>query len=62
MIQARHDSRCGGCENAIEAGDMIGKVDGEWCCEVCVESAGGDDFERAQPASYPMSSTYEPEM
>ncbi len=59
MIQARHSSRCGGCEIAIEEGDMIGKVDGEWCCELCVVSAGGDDFERAQ-ASAPISGQWEP--
>ncbi len=61
MIQARFSNRCPGCGEDICEGDIIGKVDGEWCCEVCVESAGGDDFERAQPASYPMSSVYEPE-
>ncbi len=62
MIQARYGNRCPGCGEWIEQGDMIGKVDGAYSCEVCVESAGGDDFDRAQPAAYPMSSTYEPEM
>lgn len=43
MIRATFDSMCPGCGNVIEEGDEIGRLDGEWCCEVCVEDAGGED-------------------
>ena len=43
MIAAKYDGKCPGCGEPIEEGDRIGCVDGDWCCESCVEDAGGED-------------------
>lgn len=48
MIDATRSGRCGGCDEAIEEGDAIGVVDGEWVCAECVNDAGGEDRERAR--------------
>lgn len=42
MILARFDGRCKSCERDIAEGDEIGLVDGEWCCEECVQEYGED--------------------
>lgn len=42
MIAARFDGKCPSCEKRIDEGDQIGLVDGEWCCEECVEEHGED--------------------
>lgn len=42
MITARYDEKCPGCGGDIHAGDAIGKVDGDWCCESCVDEMGED--------------------
>lgn len=42
MIHARFDGRCKACGMDIEEGDLIGLVDGEWCCQDCVEEYGED--------------------
>lgn len=43
MISARFDGKCKCCEMEISEGDQIGRVDGEWCCESCVEEHGEDE-------------------
>lgn len=43
MIAARFDTTCPSCEESIYEGDRIGLLDDEWCCEACVEAAGGED-------------------
>ena len=43
MISAKWASKCPGCGELIEEGDRIGRVEGDWCCEVCVEDNGGED-------------------
>lgn len=43
MITAEHDSKCPGCGEPIAEGDQIGRVDGDWVCESCVDDAGGED-------------------
>lgn len=45
MIDACYSEKCPGCGEWIHEGDPIGVVDGEWCCESCVEDAGGEDEE-----------------
>ncbi len=49
MISARYDGKCPGCGEQICEGDRIGRVDGDWVCENCVEDAGGEDesFDRS---------------
>jgi hypothetical protein len=42
MIPARFDGRCS-CGEPISEGDPIGLVDGEWCCEACVDEMGEDE-------------------
>lgn len=46
MIAARFDGECPSCEGPIYEGDKIGLLDGEWCCEQCVEDAGPDGEDR----------------
>jgi hypothetical protein len=46
VIIARYSGKCPGCGERIEEGDPLGKVDGDWCCEVCVNSHGEDEWER----------------
>lgn len=42
MIEAGFDSVCA-CGHPIHEGTMIGLVDGEWCCEDCVNDMGEDE-------------------
>jgi hypothetical protein len=42
VISAGYEGRCS-CGKAIHEGDPIGKVDGEWCCQDCVDEMGGED-------------------
>lgn len=42
MIRASFHSECKCCERKIEPGERIGLVDGEWCCEECVDEHGED--------------------
>lgn len=48
MIPARFSKKCPGCGERIEEGDEIGKVDGDWCCEECVDAHGEDDWRDEQ--------------
>lgn len=41
-VQARHDGRCGLCDEQIEQGAMIVNYAGEWCHEHCAEDEGGE--------------------
>ena len=43
MISARYSGKCPGCGDPIEEGDTIGRVDGDWCCEGCLQEHGEDD-------------------
>lgn len=43
MIVAEFSQKCSGCGEEIGEGDRIGRVDGDWVCEACVEDAGGED-------------------
>lgn len=43
MIRARFESECKACERVIEEGELIGQVDGDWCCEECVREHGDDE-------------------
>lgn len=44
MIVAQFDSKCPGCgEPIVGELDAVGRVEGEWCCEACVENTGGED-------------------
>jgi hypothetical protein len=43
MIRARFETECNACERVIAEGDLIGRVDGEWCCEDCVREHGEDE-------------------
>lgn len=40
VISAGYSGKCPGCGNPIEEGDAIGLVDGDWCCEDCVDENG----------------------
>lgn len=42
MIEAGFGSVCA-CGRPIRGGTMIGLVDGEWCCEDCVNAMGEGD-------------------
>lgn len=44
MIPARYPGKCPGCGERIEEGDLIGKVDGDWCCEGCLDANGEDNM------------------
>jgi formylmethanofuran dehydrogenase subunit E len=48
MIAANFDSRCPDCNEPIEEGDLVGKVDGRWVCEACVDWADGEDFQQEE--------------
>jgi hypothetical protein len=39
MIPARYSGKCAGCGEAIAEGELIGRVDGDWVCETCVDDA-----------------------
>lgn len=43
MITAQYETKCPGCGEWIEYGESIGRVDGEWICQPCVDDAGGED-------------------
>jgi hypothetical protein len=45
---AGFSGKCPGCGEQIAEGDAIGLVDGDWCCEDCVDEHGedGEDGER----------------
>lgn len=45
MISAHYSTKCPGCGEQIEEGDPIGLVDGDWCCEECVDENGEDQRE-----------------
>lgn len=48
MISAQFSSKCPGCGGDIEEGERIGLVDGDWCCELCVEEYGEDSSSEAR--------------
>jgi transposase len=43
VIQSSSSGKCPGCGDEIKFEDEIGKVDGDWVCKNCVETAGGED-------------------
>jgi hypothetical protein len=43
VIPAGFESACACCGEWIIEGEAIGKLDGEWCCQVCIDEAGGED-------------------
>lgn len=43
MIRARFEIECKACERPIEEGELVGRVDGLWCCEQCVAEHGEDE-------------------
>jgi formylmethanofuran dehydrogenase subunit E len=43
VIAARFTAKCPGCGERIHEDDQIGRVDGDWVCEACVDEAGGED-------------------
>ena len=45
MIRAQYSGKCPGCGEPIAEGDYIGKVDGDWRCEECVDEHGEDELE-----------------
>lgn len=45
VIRARFELECKGCEREVAEGELIGRVDGLWCCEDCVREHGEDDRE-----------------
>jgi hypothetical protein len=45
MIRARYPGKCAACGESFDEGDLIGQVDGDWCCEnCCAEYAGQARF------------------
>lgn len=44
VIRARYPGKCADCGEPFEEGDVIGQVDGEWCCEDCVQDSGQTGF------------------
>lgn len=51
MTTADYSQTCS-CGHRIEEGDLVGKVDGEWVCESCVEDNGGEDPPRSRRARH----------
>ena len=63
MIAARHRTRCPGCDDPIEPGDMIGQIGLAYHCSECF-GAWELSNRMAPPVklSYPLSGTFEPEV